>query len=133
MTPGQMHRDCLNCGEQVCVKGESEKEKRIRKANAEATRLLAMAEQAKADGELGAAEWAGHHRAQLARITALLDILDNPAVPRGAVIQLMPAVIPSRLDPAAEAPARLPAPGRAGTDPTMPMPREAAASVRRRQ
>ncbi len=127
MSPCQMHRDCLNCGEQVCVKGESEKEKRIRKANAEATRLLAMAEQAKADGELGAAEWAGHHRAQLARITALLDILDNPAVPRGAVIQLMPAVIPSRLDHAAEARARLPAPGGDESDLITPMSGEAAA------
>lgn len=108
MSPCQMHRDCLNCGEQVCVKGESDKEKRIRQAHAEATRLLAMAEQADADGELGAGEWAEHHRAQLARITALLDILDDPAVPRGAVIQLMPADIPSRLDQAAQARALLP-------------------------
>src|SRR5260370_39850879 len=127
MTPGQMHRDCLNCGEQVCVKGESEKEKRIRKANAEATRLLAMAEQAKADGELGAAEWAGHHRAQLARITALLDILDNPAVPRGAVIQLMPAVIPAPPGHAAEARARLTAPSGDESDLITPMLGEAAA------
>ena len=65
MSPCQMHRDCLNCGEQVCVKGEPGKERRVREAHAEATRLLAMAEQAAADGELGACEWAEHHRAQL--------------------------------------------------------------------
>ncbi|MEW9583143.1 integrase [Paraburkholderia sp. DGU8] len=110
MAPCQMHRDCLNCGEQVCVKGEAEKEKRIRQAHAEATRLLAMAEQADADGEFGAGEWAEHHKAQLARITALLDILDDPAVPLGAVIQLLPADIPSRLEHAAQARALLPAP-----------------------
>jgi hypothetical protein len=80
MAPCQMHRDCLNCGEQVCVKGEPEKERRVREAHAEATRLVAMADQAAADGELGACEWAEHHGAQLARITALLDILDDPAV-----------------------------------------------------
>ncbi|OAB17459.1 hypothetical protein AQ853_20985 [Burkholderia pseudomallei] len=108
MSPCQMHRDCLNCGEQVCVKGESNKENRIRQAHAEATRLLAMAEQADADGELGAGEWAEQHRAQLARMTALLDILDDPAVPRGAVIQLKPADIPSRLEQAAQARAVLP-------------------------
>jgi hypothetical protein len=108
MSPCQMHRDCLNCGEQVCVKGESDKENRIRHAHAEATRLLAMAEQADADGELGAGEWAEHHRVQLARITALLDILDDPIVPRGAVIQLMPADIPSPLEQAAQARALLP-------------------------
>ncbi|HEY2606134.1 MAG TPA: integrase [Paraburkholderia sp.] len=119
MSPCQMHRDCLNCGEQVCVKGESEKEKRIRAAHAEATRLLEMAEQADADGELGAGEWAEHHRAQLARITALLDILDDPAVPRGAVIQLMPADIPSRLEHAAQARALLPAPLGGDSTPTL--------------
>ncbi|MFM0420518.1 integrase [Paraburkholderia aromaticivorans] len=108
MSPCQMHRDCLNCGEQVCVKGEMEKERRVREAHAEATRLLAMAEQAAADGELGACEWAEHHGAQLARITALLDILDDPAVPHGAVIQLTPADIPSRLEQAAQARALLP-------------------------
>jgi hypothetical protein len=108
MAPCQMHRDCLNCGEQVCVKGEPEKERRVREAHAEATRLLAMAEQAAADGELGACEWAEHHGAQLARITALLDILDDPAVPPGAVIQLTPSDIPSRLEQAAQARALLP-------------------------
>ena len=110
MAPCQMHRDCLNCIEQVCVKGESDKENRIRQAYAEATRLLAMAEQADADGELGAGEWTEHHRTQLARITALLDILDDPTVSRGAVIQLMPADIPSRLEQAEQARALLSAP-----------------------
>ncbi|WP_229503653.1 integrase [Massilia putida] len=110
MTPCQMHRDCLNCGEQVCIKGESEKEKRIRQAHDEATRLLAMAEQAETEGELGASEWAEHHRAQLARTSALLDILDNPLVPRGAIIQLMPTDTRSRLDQAEQARALPPAP-----------------------
>ena len=118
MAPCQMHRDCLNCGEQVCVKGESDKENRIRHAHAEATRLLAMAEQADADGELGAGEWAEHHRTQLARITALLDILDDPAVPHGAVIQLMPADIPSRLEQAEQARVLLSAP--LGGDSSLP-------------
>ena len=118
MSPCQMHRDCLNCGEQVCVKGESDKENRIRQAHAEATRLLAMAEQAAADGELGAGEWAEHHRAQLARITALLDILDDPVVPRGAVIQLMPADTPSRLEQAAQARELLPSQAGGDSAPT---------------
>ncbi|CCD40948.1 FIG00959391: hypothetical protein [Candidatus Paraburkholderia kirkii UZHbot1] len=110
MSPCQMHRDCLNCGKQVCVKGTAEKEKRIWQAHAEATRLLAMVEQADVDGECGAGEWVEHHKAQLARITALLDILDDPTFPRGAVIQLLPADIPSRLEHAAQASALLPAP-----------------------
>ncbi|WP_244141312.1 integrase [Burkholderia vietnamiensis] len=108
MAPCEMHRDCLNCGEQVCVKGEVDKGKRIRQAHAEATRLLALAEQAESKGEFGASEWAERHRAYLDRITALLDVLDNPTVPSGAVIQLLPADMPSRLEHAAQARALLP-------------------------
>ncbi|NIF56250.1 integrase [Burkholderia sp. Ax-1724] len=54
MSPCQMHRDCLNCSEQVCIKGESEKEKHIRQAHQEITRLVEMAERAETEGELGA-------------------------------------------------------------------------------
>jgi hypothetical protein len=115
MSPCEMHRDCLNCGEQLCVKGEAQKEKRIRQAHAEATRLLVMAEAAEAEGEFGASEWAEHHRGHLARITALLGVLDDPAVPRGAVIQLMPAHTPSRLEHAAQARALLSSPVESST------------------
>jgi hypothetical protein len=110
MSPCEMHRDCLNCGEQVCVKGEAEKEKRLRQAHAEASRLLTMAEQAEAEGEFGAREWANDHRAYHARITALLEVLDDPAVPHGAVIQLDIAEIPSRLETAKQARALLRSP-----------------------
>jgi hypothetical protein len=110
MSPCQMHRDCLNCGEQVCVKGQQEKEKRIRQAHAEATHLLAMAEQAVANGEFGAEEWVEHHRVQLDRLADLIEILDDPVVLPGAIIQLMPAGIPSRLDHSAQARALLPTP-----------------------
>ncbi|NPT60050.1 integrase [Paraburkholderia sp. 5N] len=127
MSPCQMHRDCLNCGEQVCVKGLEEKEKRIRQAHAEATRLLAMAERAETEGEFGASEWVEHHRVQLARVTALLEILDDPAVPRGAIIQLMPADIPSRLDHAAEARVLLLAPVKVESSRVPPMSEEATA------
>jgi hypothetical protein len=107
ITPCEMHRDCLNCGEQVCVKGETEKEKRIRQAHVEATLLLSMAEQAEAEEAFGASDWAEHHRTHLTRITALLEVLDDPAVPRGAVIQLTPVDTRSRLAHPAQARALL--------------------------
>lgn len=102
MSPCQMHADCLNCNEQICVKGESEKESRIRQAHQEATRLLEMAEAAEADGEFGASEWVKHHRNQLDRVSSLLEILDNPAVPSGSIIQLRPTKTPSRIEQATE-------------------------------
>ncbi|KAA1014929.1 integrase [Paraburkholderia panacisoli] len=102
MSPCQMHRDCLNCEEQVCIKGETEKEQRIRQAYAEATRLLTMAVQAERDGDFGASEWVEHHQLHVARLAGILEILDNPSVARGAIIQPAPANRPSRIDQATE-------------------------------
>lgn len=82
----------------MAVKGEGEKEKRLRQAHVEATRLLTMAEQADAEGDYGAHEWAHDHRAYHTRITALLRILDDPTVPCGAVIQLTPSGAPTTLE-----------------------------------
>ncbi|KJK04612.1 integrase [Burkholderiaceae bacterium 26] len=107
MSPCQLHRDCLNCGEQVCIKGDAEKEARIRQAHAEARRLLVQAEQAEREGEFGAREWVEHHRLLVDRLNGLVDILDDPKILRGAVIQLRPADMPSRLEHAAQARARL--------------------------
>lgn len=103
MAPCQMHRDCINCGEQVCIKGEVEKEGRTRLAFAEATRLLQMAEKAEEEGDFGASEWVEHHRVQMERLSSLMEILENPSVPSGAVIRLSPANVPSRLDHAVAA------------------------------
>jgi hypothetical protein len=103
MAPCQMHRDCFNCAEQICVKGEAEKESRIHQAHTEATRLLDMAEQAMAEGEFGASEWVEHHREQLCRLTSLIEILDDSAVPKGSFIQLNSPNVPSRIEQAAEA------------------------------
>lgn len=107
MSPCQLHRDCLNCNEQVCIKGEVEKESRIRHAHTEAQRLLAQAEQAEREGEFGAHEWAQHHRDQLDRASALVNILNDPKIPSGTVIRPQPADMPSRLDHAAQARALL--------------------------
>jgi hypothetical protein len=61
----------------MAVKGEGEKAKRLRQAHVEATRLLTMAEQAEAEGDHEAHEWAHDHRTYRTRITALLRILDD--------------------------------------------------------
>lgn len=103
MAPCQMHRDCLNCDEQVCIKGDLEKEARIRLAFEEATRLLRMAEKAQEEGDFGALDWIEHHRAQVDRLSSLIEILEKPTVPRGAVIRLSPANVPSRIEHATAA------------------------------
>ena len=97
MSPCQIHRDCLNCDEQVCVKGDHVKEARIRLAHKEAAELLAGAELAASENGLGANRWVEHQRIAVARLDNLCAILDDPAVPKGAFIQLTPPILASRV------------------------------------
>lgn len=88
MSPCQKHRDCLSCGDLLCVKGDTAKEVRLRARQRETRTLLVQAEAAMTEGESGATRWVTHHRASLARIDQLCEILDNPNVPAGAFVQL---------------------------------------------
>jgi hypothetical protein len=100
MLPCQLHRDCLNCTEQVCVKGEATKEANLRQLVTETRALLAAAESARRDGEAGADRWVDHQRLTLSRAQQLVEILDDPEVPDGSAIQLRGIVPASRLEQA---------------------------------
>lgn len=102
MTPCPIHGDCANCDEQVCIKGDLESERRIRQSFSEATLLLDGAERAAADGDYGAAEWVSHHRVVHSKLAALVAVLDDPAVPVGAVIRSTPDGVASWLERAEE-------------------------------
>jgi hypothetical protein len=102
MLPCQLHRDCLNCTEQVCVKGEAAKEENLRQLVSETRALLASAESAKREGEAGANRWVDHQRLTLSRAEELVEILDDPEVPDGSAIQLRGIVPASRLEQALE-------------------------------
>jgi len=86
--PCQMHRDCVNCDEQECVKGEQHKEENLRRSRSEAEQALARARAALTDEEYGADKWVTHYVKTLGRIEELLSVLENPAVPIGARIRL---------------------------------------------
>lgn len=86
--PCQMHRDCVNCDEQECVKGELHKEENLRRSRAEAEQALARAKAALTDDEYGADRWVAHYVKTLGRIEELMSVLENPAVPVGARIRL---------------------------------------------
>ena len=100
MLPCQLHRDCLNCTEQVCVKGEAVKESNLRQLVSETRSLLEAAETAKAEGEIGANRWVDHQKLTLARAEQLLGILDDPQVPVGTAIQMHGIIPASRLEQA---------------------------------
>lgn len=86
--PCQMYRDCINCEEQVCIKGEARKEANLRSLKVETEHLLSQARQALTNEEYGADTWVVHQMKTLERVNVLLSILDDPSVSDGARIRL---------------------------------------------
>jgi len=88
MMPCQRHADCINCTEQICIKGNIEKTARIEKNLLDAEEQLERAEKAIEEGSAGADRWLVHHQLTVKRLRNLWSILSDPKVPEGAVIQL---------------------------------------------
>ena len=103
MSPCEIHRDCLNCNELVCVKGDAVKTRNIRFVKDETEILLSEAEAAEVTSVYGASRWVKHHRATLEHCAQLLTILDNPLVEPGALIKLTGIQPASRIVQAEEA------------------------------
>ncbi|WP_175830861.1 integrase [Burkholderia cenocepacia] len=86
--PCQMYRDCINCEEQECVKGDEQKETNLRLLKSETEYLLKGAQEALSDEEYGADNWVKHQTKTLERINAVLSLLEDPLVAPGARIRL---------------------------------------------
>ena len=86
--PCQLHRDCINCEEQECIKGEGHKEANLRSLKAETELLLRTAKEALSEHEYGADAWVAHQTQTLERVNALLAILEDPKVAVGARVRL---------------------------------------------
>lgn len=86
--PCQMYRDCVNCEEQVCVKGDEQKDHNLRSLKVETELVLKAARAAFSEQEYGADTWVIHQTTTLQRIDALLQILGDPTIPTGARVRL---------------------------------------------
>jgi hypothetical protein len=86
--PCAMYRDCINCEEHECIKGNEQKEANLRGLQKETEYLLKQAREALSDEEYGSDTWVSHQSKTLDRINALLSILEDPSVPAGARIRL---------------------------------------------
>lgn len=102
MPPCQLHLDCVNCNEQVCVKGDELAEANTRAKLEETAALLKEALAADAKGYYGASRWVQHQQLTLDRLTQLVSILDDSRVQKGAVIRLAHIRPASRLQQATE-------------------------------
>lgn len=88
MSPCEKYRDCINCSEQVCIKGEPEKLSRIKLRMEQVEEQFISAEKAMEEGLSGADRWYEYHLHTLERLRELVTILENPGLAEGAQIKL---------------------------------------------
>lgn len=86
--PCQLHLDCINCQEMVCIKGDVHAEKNLKIRLDESIELLKVAQNAMMDGDFGADRWYQHQKEVNERYMQLNEILSRPTIPAGTVIQL---------------------------------------------
>lgn len=99
-TPCQLHRDCLNCNELVCVKGDLVKLDNLIKLRDETEQLLAAAVAAENTAAYGASRWVIHQRQTLEHCNKLIAILSDNSLADGAVVKLTGIKPASRLEQA---------------------------------
>lgn len=88
ISPCTKYRDCINCTEQICIKGHQPNRDRLVARLEKLERVLAMATEGESVGEYGADKWVSHHVNTIARIKSLLGLLDDPSIESDALIKL---------------------------------------------
>lgn len=87
MSPCQRFRDCLNCTEQVCVKGDRRID-HLRERHTIIEKLRDKAAQEIKEGTAGADRWYQIHDLTEKRLRELIGIMENPNIQPGAIIKL---------------------------------------------
>lgn len=86
MLPCQLHRDCINCDEHFCRKGEARLESYVDAQIRETESLLEAAKVGTQRGAFGAGRWMDHQEMALNRLKGIRAVLQNEGVPAGAVL-----------------------------------------------
>ena len=102
MSPCQRFRDCINCVEQVCVKGDH-RSTRLEERLETVDQLISRAAEAVAAEDCGADRWLEAQRRTRERLIALLEILNDESVPNGSLVRLRGDVSRTRLGSAIRA------------------------------
>lgn len=87
MSPCQRFRDCLNCTEQVCIKGDRRID-RLKERYDIIKNLKDKAAQEINEGTAGADRWYQIHDLTEKRLRELISIMENPNIPDGTIIKL---------------------------------------------
>lgn len=88
MSPCEKYRDCINCTEQVCIKGNAGNLERIKVRLERVEPLYLRAKEAVKQREMGADRWYQYHEKTVLRLRELVFILENPDIKDGAQIKL---------------------------------------------
>lgn len=87
MSPCQRFRDCINCTEQACVKGDR-RLSRLKERYKIVKKLRDDAAQEIKDGAAGADRWFQIHDLTEKRLNELIEIMEDKNVPNGSIIKL---------------------------------------------
>ena len=88
MSPCPMYRDCLNCVEHACVKGDDRAERALRERLSIMEKAVAAAQEATASGERSSEIWLSRKTVELARLRELVALIDDDSIASGAVLRL---------------------------------------------
>lgn len=86
--PCQLHGDCIQCTELVCIKGDKRSKSALETLYAESRALTEAAQRDCEAGMLGAVEWFQAHSRRESFLKNLKDILDDPEILDGTPIRL---------------------------------------------
>lgn len=87
LAPCSKYFDCINCSEQVCVKGEKQKLERLKSLLDTTESLVIKAKEAISEDELGADKWYLHQTKTLERLKGIIALMENPELPDGSLIR----------------------------------------------
>ncbi|WP_318439714.1 hypothetical protein [Photobacterium leiognathi] len=99
LNPCEKHRDCVNCEEQVCEKGDDEKLQRLKEKLAYEEMLLIGDQKAVDDGLVNAEAFLNKRLLTIERCKGLIEKLEDDSIPDGSLVKLAIDKV-SRLDKA---------------------------------
>lgn len=101
--PCTKYSDCINCDQQVCVKGDDGKCERIRKRLKEEKKLLKMDKKVVNDGVQGARQFYERRKLTTERYEQLLAMMEDPNIEDSSLIRLVNVEDVTQLDRAMDA------------------------------
>lgn len=96
--PCLKYRNCLNCTEHVCIKGDEEKKKRLQDRLRKEKILWAKDKEAVSKNVTGATVWLGTRELTIKRCEQLIALLDDPNILDGTPLSLPPSEDVPHLD-----------------------------------